>query len=134
MTTQLDARRTVYTEFLSGTSLSNVTFANENYTAPADTNWARLTVLHEAGEQDTLGTTGERKFMRRARVLIQIFGPVDNGIGSLDTLAQESRSIFEGKTLDGNLYFTNVDIRESGPDGEWYQLIVDAPFDYRETL
>lgn len=135
MTTIAEARETVYQAFVSGSSLtqSEIVFSNEKFKAPTDTPWARLTVNHEAGEQDTLGPVGERNFLRRGRVLIQLYDSVDNGLLALDTLAQATRNIFEGVTLSGGLCFISVDIRETGSDGEWFQFIVDAPFDYRET-
>tara|TARA_R110002167_G_C12707228_1_gene655170 strand:- start:63249 stop:63653 length:405 start_codon:yes stop_codon:yes gene_type:complete len=131
-TTTSEAREAIYQRFVDNTTLVNFTLMNEKYTAPTDTMWARVTVNHDTGEQDSLGGIGSRKFLRRGRVLIQIYDQVDNGIDELDTIAQLTRNIFEGVSFAG-LYFTNVDIRETGQDGEWYQMIVDAPFDYQET-
>ena len=128
------AREAIYQRFMDNTtlSLSEYTFASEDFKAPTDTQWARLTVNHEAGEQDSIGGLGCRKFLRRGRVLIQLFAPVDQGLRSLDTLAAATRTIFEGSQFSG-LYFTNVDVREIGQDGEWFQFAVDAPFEYQET-
>lgn len=135
MTTIAEARETIYEAFVSGSSLTEaeIVFSNEKFEPPTDTPWARLTVNHEAGEQDTLGPVGERKFLRRGRVLIQLYDSVDNGVAALDALAHATRNIFEGVTLSGGLYFISADIRETGSDGEWFQFVVDAPFDYRET-
>lgn len=129
-----EAREAIYQEFASNTSLAsaNYTFGNEKYTPPTTGRWARLTVAHENGEQETLGEVGLRKFLRRGRVLVQLYDSVDNGLYDLDQLADATRDIFEGTTLSG-VYFNNVDIRESGSDGEWYQVVVDAPFFYTET-
>ena len=128
------AREAIYQRFVDNTSLASsaYTFENENYTSPTNIPWARVTVNHEAGEQDSLGRAGSRKFLRRGRVLVQIFGPVDQGLRTLGLLADATRDIFEG-TQFGGLYFISADIREVGQDGEWYQLVVDAPFDYQET-
>jgi len=129
-----EAREAIYQRFVSNTALASsaYTFAGEKFNAPNDTTWARLSVSHEAGEQDSLGATGSRKFLRRGRVLVQIFGPVDQGLRSLDLLADATRDIFEGTQFSG-LYFISADVREVGQDGEWHQLVVDAPFDYQET-
>jgi hypothetical protein len=129
------AREAIYARWVanipSGIS-TNYTFINEKFVAPTDAPWARLSVLHEQGNQDSLGAVGDRKFLRRARVLIQLFNTVDSGLRSLDTLADAARDIFEGVSFSG-LHFNSVDIRESGQDGDWYQVIVDAPFFYSET-
>jgi len=134
MTAIQAAREAIYQRWVDNlpAGLANYTFANEKYTAPTDTVWARLTVSHEAGEQDSLGKPGDRKFLRRGRVLIQIFDKVNNGLRNLDSLADSARDIFEGASFSG-LAFISADIRETGPDGEWYQILVDAPFDYQET-
>ena len=133
--THNEAREAIYTRFVANLPSalgSNYTFANEKYSPPDSTLWARLTVNHEAGEQDSLGKVGDRKFLRRGRVLIQIFGPVDSGLRALDLVADAVRDIFEGVSFDG-LYFFSSDIREGSNDGEWFQIIVDAPFFYSET-
>ena len=127
------AREAIYLRWATQWAATTAyTFANEAYSPPTDTAWARLVVSHDAGEQDSLGAPGNRKFMRRGRVLIQLYDIVDNGLRSLDLLAATARTVFEGVQFSG-LYFFSVDVRESGQDGEWYQLTVDAPFFYIET-
>jgi hypothetical protein len=132
-----EAREAIYQRWVDNAPAgigTNFAFANEKFKAPTDAPWARVTVLHEQGEQDSLGpiASAKRKFLRRGRVLIQIYDSVDQGTRALDLLADEARDIFEGTQFSG-LYFISADIRESGQDGEWMQLIVDAPFDYQET-
>jgi len=129
------AREAIYQRFVSNlpTGLGGrYSFESEKYDPPADLPWARLTVAHEDGTQSSFGATGSRKFLRRGRVLVQVFAPVDAGLRTLDGIADEIRDIFEGVTFSG-LYFVGVDVRESGQDGEWFQLVVDAPFDYYEV-
>lgn len=129
-----EAREAIYQRFVDNLPAGlggRYSFENEKYDPAADLPWARLTVAHEDGTQDSFGATGNRKFLRRGRVLVQVFGPVDAGIRTLDLLSDEVRDIFEGVTFSG-LYFVGVDVRESGQDGEWFQLVVDAPFDYWE--
>ena len=128
------ARESIYQRFVDNTTLgsSAFTFGNEKFKAPTDAPWARLTVNHEAGDPPTLGKPGDRKFLRRGRVLVQLYDSVDNGLRTLDLLAKATRDMFEGVTFD-SLCFHASEIRETGDDGEWYQFIVDAPFDYYET-
>jgi len=127
-----EAREAIYQRWVTGNLTANYTFANEKYSPPTDTTWARVTVNHEAGEQDSLGSVGNRKFLRRARLFVQLYSTVDSGTRALDLLADQVRDLFEGVSFSG-LYFVSVDIRESGTDGEWYQVVVDAPFFYQET-
>lgn len=135
MTNLQKAREAIYQRFVNQKPAAignNFCFANEKYDPPADTLWARLTVVHDTGVQDSLGKPGDRKFLRRGRVFIQIYDTVDSGLLTLDTVAAAVRDIFEGTSFN-SLYFTNADIRETGPDGEWFQVVVDAPFDYQQT-
>lgn len=130
-----EAREAIYLRWVDNVPAgigTNFTFANEKFKAPDNAPWARLSVLHEQGDDSTLGSPGNRKFNRRGRVLIQVYDSVDQGTRVLDLLADEVRDIFEGVQFSG-LYFISADIRESGQDGEWMQLIVDAPFEYQET-
>jgi len=127
------AREAIYQKWVDDWGVTTpFTFASEKYTAPTDSPWARVTVIEEAGEQDSLGSDGCRKFLRRGRVLIQLYDIVDNGLRDLDILATTARDIFEGTRFSG-IWFTNVDVRETGSDGEWYQFVVDAPFSYQDT-
>ncbi len=132
-----EAREAIYQRWVDNVPAGigvNFTFASEKYTPPTDAPWARLTVLHEQGGAPTLGppASQKRKFTRQGRVLVQVYDSVDQGTRALDLLADSVRDIFEGTQFSG-LYFISADIRESGQDGEWMQLIVDAPFQYQET-
>lgn len=130
-----EAREAVYARWAANVPAAigaNYGLDNEKLQPPKDAVWARLTMVQDPGEQDSLGADGCRKFLRRARVLVQIHDGVNNGMRTLDQLSSAVRNIFEGTRFAG-LYFTNVDVRETGPDGEWYQVVVDAPFFFEET-
>lgn len=107
------------------------TFDNEKFSTP-DVPWARLTVRNTQSAQHTLGAVGNRRFRRLASVFVQLYDIVDNGLATLDGLAQTARGIFEGVSFSG-LAFNNVVVRESGADGKWFQVVVEAFFDYEET-
>jgi hypothetical protein len=131
--TMNEAREAIYLKWVTDWAAATpITFANEAFVPPTDAPWARLTVVHEDGNVDSLGITGSRKFLRQGRVLIQLFDSVNQGLRSLDLLTANARDIFEGTQFSG-LYFRSVDVRESGQDGEWLQFVVDAPFFYQET-
>lgn len=102
--------------------------ASEGQNAP----WARLTIRNTSGGQDTLGKEGNRKFLRTAHVIIQIFTKLQEGTKQSDELAQEARDIFECRSISG-LDFGSGEVREIGPDGGWYIVVVDVIFNYYET-
>ena len=132
MTTINAAREAIYLRWNTQWGATTpFTFDNEKFSTP-DVPWARLTVRNTASEQRTLGAVGNRRFRRIASVFVQLYDLVDVGLSNLDTLAQTARGIFEGVSFSG-LDFTNVIVRESGADGKWFQVVVEAFFDYEET-
>ena len=132
MTTPIEAREAIYNQFITAWGTTTpFTFDNEKFAAP-NVAWARLTVRNSESIQRTLGAPGNRRFRRVGSVFIQLFDLVDGGMSTLDTLTKTARDIFEGVSFSG-LDFTNVVSRESGADGKWFQVVVEAFFDYEET-
>lgn len=137
MTSLNDARGRIYGAFLaawSATPATSITFDNEKYDPPAAGDWARLTVRHNARQQESLGGTGSRKFESGGTVFIQCFAPLDTGAARADALAQDAQGIFEGMTLlPEGIRFTSAVVREIGSTDDWYQINVEAEFTYTET-
>ena len=134
MTTLNEARGRIYQDFVTAWgSTSPFTFDNEAFNQPSGP-WVRLTVRHNASQQESLGPINRRKFERGGSVFIQCFTPLDSGAASADNLASVARAAFEGRTLTPeNIRFTEVIVREIGPSEEWYQVNVEALFTYTET-
>ena len=134
MTTLNQARTAIYEEFQTVWGATTpFTFDNEKYTPP-DTEWVRLTVRHTASTQDTLGAQGNRRFERIGSAFVQIFVPTDQGTTRADELATIARETFEGKSLTGTtIRFLDVIVRETGVDGQFYVVVVEATFQYDET-
>lgn len=101
---------------------------------PAAAAWARIRVKHATSRQTTFGTTGNRRFTRPGLVSVQVFSPLDKGIGlSLaEKLAIIARDAFEGRSTATGIWFRNVRIQEIGPSDAWYQMNVIAEFQYDE--
>ena len=131
MTTRAEAKQSVYQEFTTGWgSITPTTFDNEPYSPAGE--FARLTVRHLPNAQRTLGPPGARRFKRSAIAMVQVFTAVGVGTARSDQLVIVARDIFEGRSF-GGLSFSNVNDREVGPDGDLYQVLVEAFFDYDET-
>ena len=131
MTTENQARESIYQEFITQwANQTDVTFENESFTP--DGNYVRVTVRGLPSNQRTMGGTGNRRFRRNALVFVQIFTPVGEGRRVSGDLTELAKDVFEGRTFDG-LSFSSVNSRGVGPDGKWYQALVEAPFDYEET-
>jgi len=125
------AREAVHLKFKTdwGTRTPYV-FENEDYAEPS-VSWVRVTVRSLGGGQETLGPVLGRKYRRSARVVVQIFTPVNQGKAESDGHVAAVVAIFEGKSFSG-LDFNNSTWRESVSDGKWDVTIVDSFFDYEE--
>jgi hypothetical protein len=137
MVTLVDARETIYQRFATAWGATSAfTFDNEAFTPPVGLPWVRVSVRHLGSTLESIGGTGVggmNSFMRVGRCFIQVFVPVDQGTRQADTLAQAARAIFEGVTLSNNtIRFNNVVLREIGPDEAWYQINLEASFQYDE--
>lgn len=140
MTTRTEAREAIYEAWRvgwvsGGSELTPYCFDNEDFDPKGLASWARLSVRHTDSTQDTLGRSGNRKFLRSGNVLVQLFTQVDDGTRSSDELVEVVKAIFEGVSLAGTTvdFIGEVIPRETGPDGKWYQVVVEASFQYTET-
>lgn len=136
MATLPEARERIYQAFVDAAVLptGRYTFENEVYTPPVGETWARLVVRHRVRAQETLGIVGNRKFESLGGVIVQCFAPLDTGTAGADTVAQAVRAAFEGKVLlPEHIRLYGAQVREIGSDGAWYQINVEAFFNYDET-
>lgn len=135
MATINEVRQLLYNTF--NTSWANETpiaFDNDEFNPPStDTPWVRLVVRNRVSNQETLGPVTLRKFLRSGSVFVQVFVPINVGLAEADRLARLARNIFEGTRLSRALWINNVDVRESGPEDDWYQILVEGFFTYEET-
>lgn len=133
-TTDEEAEQAILAAFVTAwADRTPYVFDNEDFTAPKDAPWARLSVRLSGGGQDTLGPPGSRHFERRGTVFVQVFVPQNTGKTSSRALTRVARETFEGVTLVGTtVRFTDVVVRDGGPDGSWFMSTVEAPFAYDE--
>lgn len=134
----VDAAEAVYSRWTTNWGTTTpYTFDNEDFEPPAPTSgtqWARVKVAHTTGAQATMGGAGVRRYDRGITVTIQLFDEVNAGKRTLLTLAQTARNIFEGVRFSGLWETEGVAVRDVGPDGEgWYLMVVEANLQYEET-
>lgn len=132
-----EARAETYRQFLTawGTTTTVRLEGREEAGEPATgTPWVRVAFRNFGGGQQTLGPAAGRKYLRTGAVLVQVFTPVDRGIGLGATLSHAARAIFEGRRF-GDLYFFDGQVREiplSGGDKN-NQINVEVRATYDET-
>ena len=136
MTTPNEAADAILTRFLdnyTGIANSRIVMQNEDeeFKDNTTTSWARLSVLDQVRGQETLGKSGNRKYRATGQLFVQVYTATNIGVKVGDDLAKEALDLFEGVSFSG-LDFNNGIVRRSGPDGKWYQHVVEVNFDYEE--
>jgi len=134
MATMNQAREAIYSAFVTAWGATTpIALDNEAYSPAENTSYVRLAVRHTGRSQRTLGAAGNRKYGSLGAAFVQVFVPINSGVKSADDLATQARNIFEGVTLASvDVSFLDVLVRETGPDGKWYGVVVQANFDYEE--
>lgn len=94
--------------------------------------WIHVSVRHTGGGQSTVGKAGNRRFVMTGSAFVRVHVQAGaGGTARADELAQRAQRIFEGVALAGTtVHFDNVLARELGPVDEWYQVLVEAEFQY----
>lgn len=101
---------------------------------PTSGAWTRVTVIHDSGEQATLAShQGLRRYHRTGTIVVQLFTPAGGGQVSSDALCKVVTDAFEGVTTASGVIFRNVIQKEIGQDGAWFQVNVQAGFEYDEV-
>ncbi len=132
MTTLSEAKESIYSRFVTEWAAATpFVFDNEELEDLGNDPWVRVTVRSLTRGQDTLGRTGNRRFRSSALVFVQVYTRTNIGVKQGDDLAVQAKDIFEAVSFSG-LDFNDGVVRESGPQGKWYQHVVEIAFDYDE--
>ena len=140
MTTQAEARASVYKRFLAAWTATTIyhlegepfDMTDETVLPPDTPAWARLSVRHLPNEGSTMGPPGQRKWTRRAAVYVEIMTPINTGMKVPDDLVQAARTLYEGLRYEG-LVFEVSDPRERPASPPWQSIVVETRFSYEET-
>jgi len=135
MTDTNDARETLYDIAINSwappTSTPPVALGNEDFDATGVGEWARFTVRHTGGGQESLGSAGNRKFLRRGLAMMQLFCAVDKGLQRLDALQKAVLDVFEARTVSG-VHLHDGDYRELPPEDGYNRGTVTVQFFYEQ--
>lgn len=95
--------------------------------------WVRLSVRHDMRAQSAFSDTTTKRYTTLGAVTLQIFTPRGDGLSRADDLGIVAQDAFAGLDTPGGVVFMNVQTREVGPSGTWYQTQVTADFSYDEV-
>ncbi len=100
--------------------------------------FARITVQHTRGREETLGGVGVGRDLFTGTVVVQIFTPKGQGWTDADVLAAIALKAFQRKRFGGATddtgWFYNVHPQEVRNDGAYAQLNVNATFRYAQRV
>ena len=103
---------------------------NKKFDPPSTpSKWVRLSVQFNDGNQDSLGRSGNRKFVKRGLIFVQVFTPSNKGTNDNDGTAADSVNIFDGVRIN-DLWMYNGRIETVGSDGEYYQQNAVVEFEF----
>lgn len=137
MTTQAAAREAIYARWKANAPVpeAQYCFDNEKFdptTVPAGESWYRVSARMEESNQETLGGPGERRYIRRGTIFIQLFTPSDGGKAVVDEQTPLARDIFESVDFSG-VRCDDTEVREVGQDGKWDQTNITSRFWFEQT-
>ncbi len=128
--TPTEARKEIMKRYLSEFSGQfPVAIDNKKLEKPDGVKWVRLTILFNDGNQDSLGKVGNRKYVKRGLIFVQVFTPINKGTNTNDDLCNSSLNLFDGVRIS-DLWMYNGKINTIGPDGEFYQQNVVVEFEF----
>lgn len=94
--------------------------------------WARVTMRHQAGSQETMANVGQRRYAATGLVTVQIFTPIGDGLVLSDAICAVVKSMFRARPRPQPVWFRDITPTEIGPDGPWQNVNVSAVFQYQE--
>lgn len=104
-----------------------VVFANQpNASPPVDSAWCRFAVI-VGDSRNHSGSASGGRLLRQGNVWLQIFTPLQTGIGEAYDIAEDFTAIFRNARFD-NLFLNTESIRQV-PDEDWFMITVIISFD-----
>ena len=111
----------------------NVVFDNEAYDPVPRQAWTKVSIVHKAGIQETLGHVGARRFEYKGLVAVRSYAPVDFGTSPSAGLFEFFIPYAHVRILD-SLRFETPRISEGVREGAWHVSGIEMPFVYENIL
>ena len=134
-----EVQETLYAAWQAGWADATIyAFANEKLVLPnPPVVHARVRVQSRPSSQESLGSAGNRKMVRRGAVFTILREPPLKGVGSISDLAEKAAKVFEGKRFEPHgIHFAECNVGEDGEieGGRWWGVTAECPFWYEEVV
>ena len=133
MTTMLEARTAITTEFVNNYSTTDIAWPNNAFAEPTDGSaWVQFNIDFN---DSIITTISQKNNEQLGNVTINIFTKRYGGTIESTTIAQEIRAIFNRLRIS-DILFEAPDIREvpTPVDDNWFQRLVRVNFSYYEFI
>lgn len=128
--TPTEARNEIMKRYLDNfTGQFPIALDNKKLKKPDDEKWVRLNIQFNDGNQDSLGKEGNRKYIKRGLIFVQVFTPANKGTNDNDDLCYSSLALLDGVRIN-DLWMHSGKINTIGSDGEFYQQHVVVEFEF----
>lgn len=141
--TPLQATELVYETVRAGWTDTVVSHENETWTPPRDASSIRCVVQDLPPLSLSHGPVGQRTKRNRAVIVAQVFVPraIADGVATAKDLRDRFGLLLQGKEIAApaatapNSIHTDLAVpRNARTDGDLYQLNVEVPFTFDETI
>lgn len=96
--------------------------------------WARASVRHSFGQQDSLSNeNGRRLYQNIGMLIIELWYPQGKGFSEVDQFAQLLVDALRGVSTANGVWLRNVRALEIAQSGIWFQTNVLADFEYSQV-
>lgn len=111
-----------------------ISIDNVKFTRPTPaTMWHKVDVeLSPSNSQDSLGSTGNRRFLRTGQFIVSVYTPINTGTDENDDSATAVIALMESIRLDAELWTKTSQLNTIGSDGTFYQQDVIIFFEFED--
>ena len=93
--------------------------------------WGRSSVRHLQGFEPTIRRgTGQGRYRQLGQLVVQVYSRQGDGRATSDTVVQALQDAIQGTCTPNGVVFRQVSGNEVGQSGVWYQVNVQANFEY----
>lgn len=102
----------------------SVPYFFDNEAGASSQSFVRVTFIPTVSALATMGPPGQRLWLRRGYIVMQLFAPVDQGSATLDAYVETVRALLEGASIAAGVATDDAGAERKPDDGTWAQVNV----------